>query len=176
MIPNGVKQHPVFTNYYITKNGEVWSNPRSKSKGGWLKSRIGRGNYPIVQLCANGKVVCRRVSTLILETFVGNRPIGMECCHNNGVRADNRLENLRWDTRSNNAKDAVRHKTHRSANQYGERNLNSKLTEQDIRTMIYIHRTDLFSKKEIAGIYKVSRSCIQNIFNGKTWGCMWKGN
>lgn len=35
---------------------------------------------------------------LVLTSFVGPRPEGMECCHNNGDPGDNRVENLRWDT------------------------------------------------------------------------------
>lgn len=51
---------------------------------------------------------------LVLSAFVGPRPAEMEACHGNGVRLDNRLVNLRWDTRSGNQKDAVQHGTHAS--------------------------------------------------------------
>lgn len=40
----------------------------------------------------------------------------MECCHRPGGPSDNRLENLRWDTRSENARDIVRHGNHHLAN------------------------------------------------------------
>lgn len=52
-----------------------------------------------------------RVSVLVLAAFVGPRPEGLDGCHNNGDPTDNRLSNLRWDTRSANARDAVRHGT-----------------------------------------------------------------
>jgi hypothetical protein len=54
------------------------------------------------------------VHSLVLEAFVCPRPPGMDGCHTNGVRHDNRLANLRWDTRSANVMDAVRHGTHGS--------------------------------------------------------------
>jgi hypothetical protein len=57
----------------------------------------------------------RKVHRLVLETFVGPCPDGMECCHNNGDPADNRLENLRWDTLSSNAYDRVEHGVHNMA-------------------------------------------------------------
>jgi hypothetical protein len=50
-----------------------------------------------------------RVHCLVLETFVGPRPDGMEACHNDGDRRNNRLTNLRWDTSRSNSLDIVRH-------------------------------------------------------------------
>jgi hypothetical protein len=52
------------------------------------------------------------IHTLALEAFVGPCPPGMEGCHNNGDGLDNRLSNLRWDTKSANSRDSVRHGTH----------------------------------------------------------------
>lgn len=57
----------------------------------------------------------RRVHALVLEAFRGPRPAGLEACHGNGDGSDNRLANLRWDTRSSNAYDRVRHGTHPDA-------------------------------------------------------------
>jgi len=55
----------------------------------------------------------RRVHQLVLEAFHGPCPPGQEGCHNNGDELDNRPENLRWDTRSENILDQVRHGRHR---------------------------------------------------------------
>lgn len=52
---------------------------------------------------------------LVLEAFVGPRPAGMECRHLNGMPDDNRLENLRWGTSSENSLDVVRHGHHPGA-------------------------------------------------------------
>ena len=49
-----------------------------------------------------------RVHRLVLETFVGACPDGMEACHANDDPTDNRLINRRWDTRSSNRDDRVR--------------------------------------------------------------------
>jgi DNA-binding transcriptional regulator YiaG len=45
---------------------------------------------------------------MVLETFVGPRPAGMECCHANDTQSDNRLSNLRWDTHKENCRDRAR--------------------------------------------------------------------
>lgn len=57
----------------------------------------------------------RLVHRLVLEAFVGPCPPGMETCHGNGNRLDNRLNNLRWDTSSNNERDKLQHGTHHNA-------------------------------------------------------------
>ena len=52
----------------------------------------------------------------VLEAFVGPCPPGLEACHGNDVADDNRLENLRWDTRTENQLDRVRNGIHPGAN------------------------------------------------------------
>lgn len=52
-----------------------------------------------------------QVHQLIMQVFVGPRPHGLEVCHNNGDPTDNRLENLRYDSRSANHLDMQRHGT-----------------------------------------------------------------
>lgn len=51
------------------------------------------------------------VHRLVLLAFVGEGPDGTECCHNDGDPANNSVSNLRWDTRSENLRDRVRHGT-----------------------------------------------------------------
>lgn len=52
-----------------------------------------------------------QVHHLVLSAFVGPRPSGTECCHNNGNPVDNRLVNLRWDTHRSNCMDMQVHGT-----------------------------------------------------------------
>jgi hypothetical protein len=78
-------------------------NPRKNGDGYW-RVKIG------------GKL--RFVHVLVLESFVEPRPDGMQACHNNGKPEDNRLENLRWDTPSNNVADRKLHGTY----QWGKNN------------------------------------------------------
>lgn len=52
------------------------------------------------------------VHRLVLLAFVGPPPANSEALHRNGDPADNRLENLAWGTRSENALDQVRHGVH----------------------------------------------------------------
>ena len=51
------------------------------------------------------------VHKLVLLAFVGPAPEGHECLHGNGDPSDNHIENLRWGTRGDNIRDAIRHGT-----------------------------------------------------------------
>ena len=69
--------------------------------------------YPMVTL---GKAGNRLVHQLVLEAFVGPRPPGIPVCHNDGDRTNNHLNNLRYDSPSENMYDVVRHGRHAMAN------------------------------------------------------------
>lgn len=47
------------------------------------------------------------VYVLVLEAFVGPRPKGLEACHKDDDRSNNRLSNLRWGTPWSNHVDAL---------------------------------------------------------------------
>lgn len=77
----------------------------------------------------------RFVHRLVLEAFVGPCPPGYQGAHLNGVRDDNRLENLRWVTPVENASHQVAHGTRRR----GELMPAAKLTApavQEIRAAV----------------------------------------
>lgn len=98
---------PDVPGYMVSDEGRVQS-PRKI-----LKPYRNQNGYFIVMLRDSaGKRGWRGVHRLVLLAFVGEPPPGTECCHGNGVRDDNRLENLRWGTKSENSLDAVAHGTH----------------------------------------------------------------
>ncbi len=70
--------------------------PGEYCKTGHLSVVLGRGT--------NGKPVHQ----LVIESFVGVPPNGMEILHINGDPADNRIENLRYGTRTENILDVYR--------------------------------------------------------------------
>jgi len=68
---------------------------------------------------AKGRKKYAVIHRLVLEAFVGPCPPGMECCHGDLDRSNEALSNLRWDTRSANTLDAVRHRTNAHARKDG---------------------------------------------------------
>lgn len=88
--------------------GKVKGAYTSRKKGRLL--RPGPSNFGHLSVVL-GRRNTRMVHELVLTAFVGPRPAHCECRHLNGDPADNRLENLRWGTRSENILDAVKHGT-----------------------------------------------------------------
>lgn len=101
---------PDWPDYAAASNGFIWSS----KTGEWrrLIGKIDRAGRPAVTLRHRGKQKAPIVAVLVLAAFRGSAPAGMECCHSDGDPINNRLSNLRWDTRSNNHRDAVCHGTH----------------------------------------------------------------
>jgi hypothetical protein len=56
-----------------------------------------------------------QVHRLVALAFMGPCPVGMEVCHNDGNHLNNVVTNLRYDTRSQNQLDRVRHGNHHNA-------------------------------------------------------------
>lgn len=166
-----LKTIPKFENYAVTEDGQVWSKRKYK----WLKSSNNGQGYSQVILCKNGKMFSRKIHTLVLISYVGLRPAKKECRHLDGNKQNNNLYNLRWGTRSENQKDSVKHGTHRHGNPRGEQQGRAKLTESDVRMIIYIYRTGLFTQPEIAAVYDVSQSHISMIVTRRQWKHIWKG-
>lgn len=86
----------------------IYSNGDRHHTKGRIKSASDNGNgYLTVTLSRHNSDVRRYIHRLVLEAFVGPAPEGMEACHENAKRYDNRLSNLRWDTKIENSKDIV---------------------------------------------------------------------
>lgn len=106
--------------YEVSSLGAVRSLARLDSRGRsrrakLLKPRLQANGRLTVALYLEARRSDFQVHALVLLTFIGPRPDGMEGCHRNDDPADNRLENLRWDTRSANCLDSVRNGTHHMA-------------------------------------------------------------
>ena len=103
--------------YEVSDQGQVRSvdrvvtrsdGRRLNLRGKELKLLVSSSGHIKVSLCRVSQAqVC--VHRLVLEAFVSPCPEGQEACHNNGDPADNRVDNLRWDTHAENMKDINRH-------------------------------------------------------------------
>ena len=93
------KQLINFDNYYIYDDGRIYSIKSRK----FLNPYNIRG-YLKIDLYSNNKRNKFFVHRLVYETFKGQIPEGLQIDHINGIRDDNRLENLRLLTSKENIK------------------------------------------------------------------------
>ena len=108
--------------YDVSNQGRVRSRDRwvsavnrdgtprvNKLKGKVLKGTPDSDGYLKVNLRDGlGRVKTRMIHCLVAEAFLGTRPTGLVVCHFPNGSWDNRVSNLRYDTRSANELDKWR--------------------------------------------------------------------
>lgn len=139
--------------YEVSDQGRIWSHISNR----YLKLSIANTGYHQVNL----KNSIKHVHRLVLEAFVGPCPESHEGCHANGNRIDNRLCNLRWDTRKGNMSDAIKHGT----TNRGGKAKNSKLNKD----LVLRIKSSTKSNREIAKEFNISREHARDIRLGKRW-------
>lgn len=155
-----------YPGYEVSNQGRVKSYKRVKS-GKLNKFWIFKG-YNKVILCKNGRSKGFFVHRLVLTAFVRPPKSNEQCSHKNGIRHDNRVENLEWATVTQNHHIKKLHGTY----PFGEKSWLSKLTSKQvlkiraeyIETSRRITNIPLLAKK-----YKVSDEAIRNIIKRKNW-------
>jgi hypothetical protein len=156
--------------YAVSDMGRVKSlEKHTRTNGPALQHRPERLLSPITDwtgynyqnLSKDGTAKKIAVHTLVLLAFVGPRPDGMQCCHNNGERKDNRLCNLRWDTVAENAADRHAHGT----SAIGERSAKAKLTDEMVRWIFESSQSSL----AVAHAINVAGSTVRAVRLGQNW-------
>jgi hypothetical protein len=99
----------------------------------------------------------------VLEAFVGACPEGHECAHGNGVKDDNRVSNLRWATKSENATDKRVH-----GSSIGERNASAKLQEAQVLEIRRLHAGGMTSWA-LSKRFAVNPGTIYRLIKNQTW-------
>ena len=130
--------------YIVSNMGRVWSLTRrvkecGRGKCGVLgrflqtgprlsppnKGRLQERNwYPVVNLSKSNIGSCHQVHALVWAAFIGTPDRSLEINHKNGIKYDNRLENLEVITHGDN----VRHAFRTGLVPLGENRIQSKLT------------------------------------------------
>lgn len=85
-------------NYVLYSNGNVYN----KSKKKFCKKYLNNRGYEMVSLKKNGIYKTYFVHRLLVEYFISPIDKNLEVNHINGIKTDNRIENLEIVTRSEN--------------------------------------------------------------------------
>lgn len=147
--------------YEVSNLGRVKSLKRGKEK--LLKPGLISGGYYHVILFKDGKGKTHKVHRLVMLAFIGESDLDVN--HINGIKTDNRLENLEYCTASENTQHA--YDTGLKTGLKGERNPSSKLTKACVERIKYGHQG--MTQQAIAKIYDIDRSLVGYIRQGKLW-------
>ena len=178
------KPVPDFPGYDISDQGRVrsyWHRKiaRCVTTGRVATTRIilGEAPYKILRLhgspyfsvilTIDGKHFTRLVHRLVLETFIGPCPPGLEARHLDGKPANCFCENLCWGTRSENMLDRTRHGTN-----WDNRGMNCptvKLTDGQVLEIRDLAHQRVISQEEIGKIYGVTQSHVSRILSRDVW-------
>lgn len=159
-----------FEKYYeVSNEGRVRSKDRIRSngipiKGKVLKPNVLKDGYAQATLVVNGKPYWKKIHRLVAEAFIENPENKPQVNHKNGIRNDNRIENLEWCTVSENHRHAFDVLGKKAAKYWlGKASVNRKLSEFQIEEI----KKDTRSQIVIAKDYGVCQQTISNIKTGK---------
>lgn len=162
---------PMYNSFYqATANGEIRSvgryvNHNSGGKcfkiGTVLKPSKNHKGYYMVHLSVNGIGGLKTVHRIIAETFIDNPNKYPQINHKNGIKTDNRVENLEWCTQSQNQKHAFKTGLNKGSmlSRLGELNPKNLLSDNDVKNAIEFKNNGI-TTTEIAKIFNVSRRTI----------------
>jgi len=146
---------PVKGSYvYASKEGKIYTKTKEGFKP--LREYTQKNGYKTVSISYNGKQGKQYVHRLVLKAFVPN-PKKYKCVnHLNGIKSDNRLENLEWCTHKQNTKHAI---DMGIINYSWENNRSSLLSNKQRDEILFLYENNIPIKR-IAKVYEVSQGTI----------------
>lgn len=160
-----MKLIPGFDRYYADADGNIFSGRRKHIFQ--MKVDHRPDGYLRVSLFKGSSRKSYYVHRLVALTFIGPCPKGLEVAHNNGMRNDNRVENLRYATHSGNMLDQHFHNTVPDIS--GEKHPQLKINRQIANTIRDLYSTGLYTQTNLANTYGISQTHVSDIVRRRQW-------
>ena len=154
-----------YEKYQISNYGRVKNtNYRNKGYAKITNSNFDKNKYLLISLVIGKIIYTKKVHRLVAQAFIPNLENKETVNHINGIKTDNRVENLEWCTVKENNQHAFDNMLN---NRKGVEVLSSKLLEKHVIQIRSIKGE--FTAREISKTFKVSMSAIERIFSRQTW-------
>lgn len=121
--------------------------------------------YQRASFMIEGKHKVIAIHRIVAELFLPNSK-NLPCVnHINGIKGDNRAENLEWVSYSENMYHAVRS----GLQPIGEFLPQSKLNPLKVRIIRKLLKEEIYTQRKIADLFNVSHGAIKEIKQGRNW-------
>jgi Bacterial DNA polymerase III alpha NTPase domain/Bacterial DNA polymerase III alpha subunit finger domain/HNH endonuclease/NUMOD4 motif len=163
--------------YKIGSNGIIVSNVKNgygrnsgRTYGGSvMKQKIQKNGYVSIQLCKNGVRKTRLVHAIVAQSFIPSLEGKQFVNHRNGIKTDNRADNLEWVTSSENMKHAYAMGLGNHEHCIGVKSCKAVLDESQVINIIKKNKAGNMSQRKLAEEYGVSIGCISGIIYNQNW-------
>jgi glycosyltransferase involved in cell wall biosynthesis len=155
-----------FEDYLVSEDGIVISNKEWRgSSHRMLSLREKEDGYITAHLSKNSNLSNKAVHRLVAKAFIPNPENLPEVNHKNGIKDDNRVENLEWVSSSDNQK----HAYDTGLREVVGTHPNHTITEEEVIFLRKIYKKGNISMVKLGELFGISKSNACRIVNGEDW-------